>query len=122
MQRPWKVGLYKALQKPWETLSQYIKDTVCSSSLLLILLPSSSSPSPDYSPFISLQRLFSSSSTRLQSVSSFIPLFNFCFYLFPDQPSFLALSNHLMLIIRYKFLGINKNVTRREKETEIILQ
>lgn len=40
--RPWKVGLWKALQKPWETLSKYIKDTVCSSSLLLFLLHSSS--------------------------------------------------------------------------------
>lgn len=40
--RPWKAGLCKALQKPWETLSKYIKATVCSSSLLLFLLHSSS--------------------------------------------------------------------------------
>lgn len=90
VRRPWKVGLYKALQKPWETLSQYIKDTVCSSSLLLFLLPSSSSFSPDYSLFIFLLRLFSSSSTRLLSVSSFTLLFRF-FFIIPfqvTQPSF----------------------------------
>lgn len=75
IQRPWKVGLYKALQKPWETLSKYIKDTVCSSSLLLFLLPSSSALSLDYSPLICLLRIFSSSSTRLLSVSSFTLLF-----------------------------------------------
>ena len=80
VRRPWKVGLYKALQKPWETLSQYIKDTVCSSSLLFFLLPSSSSFSPDYSLFIFLLRLFSSSSTRLLSVSSFTLLFRFFFF------------------------------------------
>lgn len=44
LQRPWEVGLHKALQKPCETLSKYIKDTVCSSSPLLFLLPSSLGP------------------------------------------------------------------------------
>lgn len=86
--RPWKVGLHKASQKPWDTLCRYIKDTVRSSSLLLFLLPSSSALSPDYSLFICLSRLFSSS-TRLLSVSSFTVLFglfmwpNLVFYIKP---------------------------------------
>lgn len=40
--RPWKVGLWKELQKPWETLSKYIKDTTSPSSLLPFLPHSSS--------------------------------------------------------------------------------
>lgn len=81
-QRPWEVGLCKTLQKPRETLSQYIKDTVCSSSLLLFLLPSSASLSPDCSLFIFLRRLSSSSSTHLLSVSSFTLLFRCGFFFF----------------------------------------
>lgn len=83
-ERPWKVGLCNALQKPWETLSQYIKDTVCSSSLLLFL-PLSFSPLFSFLMF--LLRLFSSSSTRLLSVSSFTLLFRlFFFHFFSSDP------------------------------------
>lgn len=91
MWRPWKVGLRKALQKPWETLSEYIKDTVCSSSLLLFL-PHSSLASLASPLFIRLLRLFSFSSTRLLSVSSFTLLFGHVLLASPffrvTQPTF----------------------------------
>lgn len=116
-QRPWKVGLYKALEKPWETLSQYIKDSVCSSSLLLFLPISSSPLSPDCSPFyfppeIILFLFYTS------AVCFFIHSFVRTFFLsFPViQPSFLLKPTLLKLHTRFDHFNavMKNNVCHRE--------
>lgn len=80
--RPWNVGLREEPQQPWETLSQHIKDP----SAHLLSSSSSFIPprlSPDSPPFMRLLRLFSFSSTRLLSASSFTLLFGHVFFASP---------------------------------------
>lgn len=92
LQRPWEVGLHKALQKPCETLSKYIKDTVCSSSPLLFLLPSSLGPFwRPLSPYVPPEDIFFLLYTS--AVCFFIQSFVQTFFFGPlplpaSQPSF----------------------------------
>lgn len=84
LQRPWEVGLHKALQKPCETLSKYIKDTVYSSSSVLFLLPSSLGPFwRPLSPYVPPEDIFFLLYTSAVCffIQSFVQTFFFSFFL-----------------------------------------
>lgn len=95
LQRPWEVGLHKALQKPCETLSKYIKDTVCSSSPLLFLLPSSLGPFwRPLSPYVPPEDIFFLLYTSAVCffIQSFVQTFFGPLPLPVSQPSFFFFS------------------------------